>query len=75
MMGPREADSNEALSDSASEFRNEGRRYKEENGGMSAFDKRAGRVSAHSLGRASSVLRSKRLKDGRWSEILKGGQN
>jgi hypothetical protein len=66
-----------ALSDSASEFRNEGRKYKEEKGGcqtLSAFDKRAGRVSAHLLGRASSVLRSKRLKDGRWSKILKGGQ-
>jgi hypothetical protein len=33
---------------------------------MSAFDKRTGRVSAHSLGRASSALRSKRLKDGKW---------
>ena len=32
---------------------------------MSAFDKRTGSVSAHSLGRASSVLRSKRLKDGK----------
>ena len=57
----------EALFDSASEFGNEGRRSKEEEkkkGGMSAFDKRIGRVSAHSLGRASSALRSKRLKDG-----------
>ena len=33
---------------------------------MSAFDKRTGRVSAHLLGRASSILRSKRLKDGKW---------
>jgi hypothetical protein len=57
----------DALLDSASEFRNEGRRCKEEKGGgMSAFDKRAGRVSAHSLGRASCVLRSKRLKMGKW---------
>ena len=40
----------EALLESASEFGSEGRRYKEEMGGMSAFDKRAGRVSAHSLG-------------------------
>ena len=37
-------------------------------GGVSAFDKRAGvagRVSAHSLGRASSALLSKRPKDGK----------
>jgi hypothetical protein len=33
---------------------------------MSAFDRRAGRVSTHSLGRASSDLRSKRLKGGKW---------
>ena len=32
---------------------------------MSAFDKRTGCVSAHLLGRASSVLRSKRLKGGK----------
>ena len=55
----------EALLESASEFGNEDRRYKEEKGGMSAFDKRTGRVSAHLPGRASSVLRSKRLKDGK----------
>ena len=58
----------EALLDSTSEFGNEGRRSKEDKkggGGMSAFDKRTGRVSAHSLRRASSALRSKRLKDGK----------
>ena len=60
----------EALLDSTSEFGNEGRRSKEEKkkrggGGMSAFDKRTGRVSAHSLRRVSSALRSKRLKDGK----------
>ena len=59
----------EALLDSASEFGNECGRSKEEKKkggrGMSAFDKRTGRVSAHSLGRASSALRSKRLKDGK----------
>ena len=38
---------------------------KRKKGGMSVFDKRTGRVSAHSLGRASSALRSKRLKDGK----------
>ena len=43
----------------------EGRRYKEERWGMSAFDKRTGHVSAHSLGRASSALRSERLIDGK----------
>ena len=32
---------------------------------MSAFDKRTGRVSAHLLGRASSVFRSKRQKGGK----------
>ena len=32
---------------------------------MSAFDKRTGRVSAHLLGRASGVLKSKGLQDGK----------
>ena len=38
---------------------------------MLAFDKRTGRVSAHSLGRASSALRSKRLKEGK--TVLRSG--
>ena len=57
--------SSEALLDSASEFGNEDKRYKEGRWGMSAFDKRTGRVSAHLLGRASSVFRSKRQKGGK----------
>ena len=45
------SDTGEALFDCASEFRNEIKRgeKKKRGGGMSAFDRRTGRVSAHSL--------------------------
>ena len=61
----KDCHNSEALLDSASEFGNESRKSKEEKGGMSASNKMTGRLSAHSLGRESGALRSKRLKDGK----------